>query len=231
MGLIKRVDRYVLMGILVCLPFILALAVLGFVAELLGTLSGPVVTWIVSDSLAELPGWTSTVLTIAVALILFGLLGWLAAGRVGQLLLRALERLLDRLPVAGSLFRSIRQLRKKLAGGGGIEFRHFVMAKWNQHGWLPAFVTGEVFWPVDGAEPKRHFILYVPNTHVVSGSIRVLPEDRVRFLDASVDEGVACLLTAGLTLPDVAAESKFASTPAVLRISSSDTDSPCVEVV
>ena len=53
MGLIKRVDRYVLMGILVCLPFVLALAVLGFVAELLGTLSGPLVTWIVSDSLAE----------------------------------------------------------------------------------------------------------------------------------------------------------------------------------
>jgi uncharacterized membrane protein len=201
---------------LVCLPFVLALVVLGFVAGLLSAIAEPVVGWLVDDMVAGRPHWLATTVTILVALILFAAVGWLAAGRFGRMLLLSVERLIDRMPLVGKLYSRVRQVRNRLAGDGDFKFRHFVLAHWNENGWLPAFVTGETNWPDASGNPQRHFVLFIPNTHLLSGSIRILPAERVRFLNVSVEDGVTAILTAGLTLSDVATEANFGPTPGEL---------------
>ena len=48
--------------------------------------------------------------------------------------------------------------------------------------------------------------MYVPTNHLYLGDVLIVPRDRVRYPDLSVEEGVRIFLTGGTAVPSVVPE-------------------------
>ncbi|MCA9563145.1 MAG: DUF502 domain-containing protein, partial [Myxococcales bacterium] len=135
-----------------------------------------------------------------------------ASTYLGRHAIRLLEQVLGRLPVIRSVYPKFRHAVSVVSLNESNALKHFVLAELGDGHWQPAFVTGEATWTRKGSQ-RRHFVLYVPSSTFVTGDLYVMDEERVLFLEMTVDEGVTAFLTGGLTLDDSLGDGHFVSPP------------------
>lgn len=145
--------------------------------------------------------WVVVMLDLVLAIGGVVALGALARSLLGRKLVAWGAHIAERLPVVRSIYPKIRDAIGIMHDHEGDTLRKFVLVQQNPGNWLPGFVTGEGKWK-DGDEEIHYVIVYLPSNHLVSGGVRVVRRERVRYLDMSVDEGMTALLTAGLTLEE-----------------------------
>ena len=57
-----------------------------------------------------------------------------------------------------------------------------------------------------GGASESLVAVYVPTNHLYLGDVLIVPRDRVRYPDLSVEEGVRIFLTGGTAVPSVVPE-------------------------
>jgi uncharacterized membrane protein len=202
------VKRFVIAGLLVWLPMAVTIWVLHTVFGVVDDVFG----WIVSASQSVLPASVTAPLEglrripgfgLLVMLLLLLVTGVFATNIVGQWWLRQGGRILHRIPIVKSIYRSVKQVSDTLFSSSGQAFREAVLVQYPRVGsWTIAFVTGR-----PGGEVAEHLSdewvsVYVPTTpNPTSGFFLMMPRADIRPLRMSVDEALKYVISMGVVAP------------------------------
>lgn len=201
-------KRFVIAGLLVWLPLAVTIWVLHTVFGVVDDVFG----WIVAASQAVLPASAYEPLQslrrvpglgIVVMFALLLATGVFATNMFGQWWLRQGSRVLHRIPIVKSIYRSVKQVSDTLFSSSGQAFREAVLVQYPRAGsWTIAFVTGR-----PGGEVVHHLAgdwvsVYVPTTpNPTSGFFLMMPRADVIRLQMSVDEALKYVISMGVVAP------------------------------
>jgi uncharacterized membrane protein len=138
------------------------------------------------------------VITTLAAILLAGAL---TRSFVGRTVLRLWERVVDRIPVARSMYAILKQSTQALFGSGAVgrDYRRVVLIQYPRPGlYTYAFVTGRVGQPIPGL-PEDLIKLFVPSTpNPTTGYFLLIPESDTVDTDLSVEEAFKLIISAGM---------------------------------
>ena len=146
----------------------------------------------------SLPGVGLVILIVVVTLI-----GALAANFFGRFLLRAGERILDRMPVVRSIYGPLKQIFRTLISKSSASFQHVVLVEYPRKGlWAIAFMTSDTRGEVHRRTGRNLVNVFLPTTpNPTSGFLLFVPREDLIFLDMTVEEGIKKVISAGLVTP------------------------------
>jgi len=130
--------------------------------------------------------------------------------RYGQRAVDYADDAIERVPGVGSVYQGFRQMSDAMLESDGGNFREVVLVEFpTEDVYTLAFVTSEtperIAGPTESGDMRTLFMPMAPNP-VMGGHVVFVPERRVVEVDLSVDEGIRALVTSGVALERVAAE-------------------------
>ncbi|MCK5941953.1 MAG: DUF502 domain-containing protein [Planctomycetes bacterium] len=178
----RHVTRCLVGGIVALLP--IGGTILG-VAYLEATLS---------EAWRDQVSWYFPGLGLLLAVLVIYVVGLFVTTFFGRWLWRAVDKLLERLPVLGSLYQSL----KEVLGYDTERDRFFeaVVAVRVDDGFEIGLVTGKA----DGPDGTEHTVVFVPSSpNPTNGRLLLLPADRVQKLDIRAADALRGLVSMGKT--------------------------------
>lgn len=155
----------------------------------------------------------------AVPLMAILLIGLMARNIAGKWFLDVSERLLQAIPLAGAVYKTLKQLLETLLKDSGNRFRRVVLVEYPRRGiWALAFVTGSIDSEIQAQMSDRMLNLFIPTTpNPTTGWYAVVPEQDVVDLQMSIEDAFKVVISGGIVNPgNVAAMALSAnSTPIV----------------
>ncbi|HHP7244016.1 MAG TPA: DUF502 domain-containing protein [Elainellaceae cyanobacterium] len=143
----------------------------------------------------------------AVPLFIILLIGLMARNIAGQWLLDIGERLLQAIPLAGSVYKTLKQLLETLLKDSNSKFRRVILVEYPRRGiWALAFVTGTISPDFQPNLPGPMLSVVIPTTpNPTSGWYAVVPEKDVINLSISIEDAFKVLISGGIVGPSVLA--------------------------
>jgi uncharacterized membrane protein len=196
----QLIKRYFITGLLIWVPLVITFWVLSIIVNTLDQSLHLLPVAIHPRTLFgfQIPG-AGAVLT----LVMIFLTGLLAANFIGQKLVVWWDKLLSRIPVVNSVYKSVKQVSDTLFAPNGNAFRKALLVQYPRQGsWTIAFLTG-----VPGGDIKNHLdgdyvSVYVPTTpNPTSGFFLMMPSKDVVELDMTVDEALKYIISMGVVAP------------------------------
>lgn len=141
---------------------------------------------------------------LAVPLLSILLIGLMARNIAGRWLLDFGERILQSIPLAGSVYKTLQQLLQTVLQDSKSRFRRVILIEYPRRGlWAIAFVTGAITSATPDA--TKMLSVFVPTTpNPTSGWYAVVPEQDVINLSISIEDAFKVLLSGGIVGPDLA---------------------------
>ena len=138
-----------------------------------------------------------------IAAALFLTTGFLTRSLVARRLIRAIERLFDRIPLISRIYRAVQQIRDVFITRRGTIFQKVVLIEYPRPGiWAPGFLVsrepGEIQ-RVLGTDLLGVFVPSVPNP--TQGFLVYLPADKVIETTITVEECMKLVFSAGAYIP------------------------------
>lgn len=200
-GFLARIRGYFLAGILVTAPLaitaLLSWWIINFVDES--------ITPLIPDKYNpetylpfSLPG-----LGLLISFIVLTLIGALAAGLLGNWVIKTGERVLNRMPVIRSIYSAIKQIFETVLAQQSNAFREAVLVEYPRRGiWAVGFITGKTKGEVQNLTEEETVNIFLPTTpNPTSGFLLFVPKDDVVTLDMSVEEAVKMVISGGIVTP------------------------------
>nr|MBL8410764.1 DUF502 domain-containing protein [Dechloromonas sp.] len=193
-------KRYFITGLLIWVPLVITGWVLSLIVSTLDQSLRLLPESIHPQNLVgfAIPG-VGALLTLAMIL----LTGLLAANFIGQKLVGWWDKLLSRIPVVNSVYKSVKQVSDTLFAPNGNAFRKALLVQYPRQGsWTIAFLTGQ-----PGGDLINHldgdFVsVYVPTTpNPTSGFFLMMPAKDVVELEMTVDEALKYIISMGVVAP------------------------------
>lgn len=147
--------------------------------------------------------WLTRFASILLVLGLLYLVGLLAANVGGRRVLAWISAAVERVPLAGGIYRGTRQLVEAFGPGGTRAFRRCVLIEHPRRGAFSlGFVTSEgVSCP--GDDRLRRVGVYIPTVpFLTSGVLVFVPAEDCRDLGISVEDGLKMIVSGGIVLPE-----------------------------
>lgn len=139
---------------------------------------------------------------VGLAVPLLGILfiGLMARNIAGQWLLGFSERILQAIPLAGSVYKTLKQLLETLLRDSNDKFRRVVLVEYPRRGvWALAFVTGTVNSDIQSEFSEEMVSVFIPTTpNPTSGWYAVVPEDELVNLSLSVEDAFKIIVSGGI---------------------------------
>lgn len=204
------VTRNILSGVLAIIPLVVTIWVIWFLVDLLVGAGRPFVwalaraLWRISPEFSQLliAGWFQSVMAFVVALGLLYLLGWTANAVVGRRLIKLMNRTVERVPLARTIYRATHTLVEALRGAGLPKGQQIVLIEFPMSGRRAVGIVTRIF-PTTADHPQLAAV-YVPTTpNPTSGFVQIISTDQLIWLDWSKDEAIAFIVSGGATAPDV----------------------------
>ena len=159
--MIKSIRKWLLAGLLVCLPVLITLWVLNWIV---GTLDQTLLILPEEWRPHTLIGMNIPGFGVILAFVILLVLGAITSNLFGRKLLSWWHKLVHKIPVVGSIYSGVKQVSDTLLSDSGNAFRKAVLIQWPREGiWTIAFVTGS---------PGGDAAIHLPGDFF---SIRVLP--------------------------------------------------------
>jgi uncharacterized membrane protein len=150
------------------------------------------------------------------------LIGLMARNIVGRWLLAFGEGTLLRIPLAGSVYKTLKQLLETFLRDNSNRFRRVVLVEYPREGlYALGFVTGVLGSSIQADLPETMLSVFIPTApNPTTGWYAVVPERSVKDLDLSVEDAFRTIISAGIVNSDERAptsNSSFSSLLAQLR--------------
>ena len=196
----QLIKRYFITGLLIWVPLVIT----GWVLSLIiNTLDQSLRLLPESMHPQTLVGFAIPGAGAVLTLLMIFLTGLLAANFIGQKLVGWWDKLLSRIPVVNSVYKSVKQVSDTLFAPNGNAFRKALLVQYPRQGsWTVAFLTGR-----PGGDIPRHLhgeyvSVYVPTTpNPTSGFFLMMPAQDVVELDMTVDEALKYIISMGVVAP------------------------------
>ena len=140
---------------------------------------------------------------LAAPLAIILLIGLMARNIAGKWLLDVGERLLQAIPLAGAVYKTLKQLLETLLRDSGNKFRRVVLVEYPRRGiWALAFVTGTLDSEIQSQMPPGMLNLFIPTTpNPTTGWYAVVNENDVLDLAMSIEDAFKVVISGGIVNP------------------------------
>ena len=142
---------------------------------------------------------------VGVTVPFFGILliGLMARNIVGRWLLDLGERILQAIPLAGSVYKTLKQLLETFIQDSKEKFSRVVLIEYPRKNiWALGFVTGSMSPDFQALFPNPMLNIFIPTTpNPTSGWYAIVPEEEVIPLSISVEEAFKLLISGGIVTP------------------------------
>lgn len=134
------------------------------------------------------------------------LVGWVAKGYIGRLILRLGENLVNRTPIVRSVYSGLKQIAETVFAQTDSNFDLAVLVEYPRKGiWAIAFVStnakGEIAGAIPASEDKA--AVFLPTTpNPTSGFLLFVPRSELIELEMSVEDAAKLVISAGLVYPN-----------------------------
>lgn len=193
-GIMRAARTYFFTGLVVLLPVIVTLYILWAAFSLTDNFLGSIIELFFGR---RVPG-AGAVLTL---LLTLGV-GVFAANVMGRKIIVFLESLVSRIPLVRSIYQSVKQLLDAF-GTNKMSFKQVVMVEFPREGMYSiGFLTNEQpksMARVLDQDVVTAFVPTIPN--ITTGFFLLIPREKVKFLDLSVEEGLKMIISAGVFTP------------------------------
>ncbi|HZH43358.1 MAG TPA: DUF502 domain-containing protein [Lysobacter sp.] len=211
-------QRTLFTGLLTLLPLWLTWVVVKFVFVLLSDVGRPVVHPLLASLAGADPAlrwltqpWVETALGLLATLAVILVSGVMARRVLGQRILRWVESLIARVPLASVVYTSARQLldilQKKPDGTQRVVLVDFPHTEMKSIG----FVTRVIREQGTGRELAAVYVPTTPNP--TSGYLEIVPVEKITPTDWTVDQAMSFIISGGAVAPDTIPFSPPAAPP------------------
>ncbi|WP_013320331.1 DUF502 domain-containing protein [Gloeothece verrucosa] len=141
---------------------------------------------------------------LTVPLLAILLIGLMARNIVGRWLLDVGEKILQSIPLAGSVYKTLQQILETLFKDSKTKFRRVVMVEYPRQGvWSLGFVTGTLSSQLQSELAKPMLNIFIPTTpNPTSGWYAIVPEDEVIDVSMSIEDAFKILISGGIVNPN-----------------------------
>lgn len=141
---------------------------------------------------------------LAVPLLSILLIGLMARNIVGRWLLDFGEQFLQAIPLAGSVYKTLKQILETLLGDSKTKFRRVVIVEYPRKGiWTMGFVTGKVSPPLQSHLTEEMISVFIPTTpNPTSGWYAIVPQQEAVDIDISIEDAFKVLISGGIVSPE-----------------------------
>lgn len=141
---------------------------------------------------------------LAVPLLCLLLIGLMARNFVGRWLLNTGENILHAIPLAGPVYKTLKQLLETLLQDSREKFRRVVLVEYPRRGiWAVAFVTGTLGATMSSLLPGQMLSVFIPTSpNPTTGWYAVVPEEDVINLDLSIEDAFKLIISGGIVSPN-----------------------------
>ena len=142
----------------------------------------------------------NVVVGFAVPLLSILFIGLMVRNIAGQWLLNTSERLLQAIPLAGSVYKTLKQILETLLRDSNNKFRRVVLIEYPRQGiWTIAFVTGSINSEIAAQLSEEMVSVFVPTTpNPTSGWYAIVPNTDVTNLSMSVEDAFKIIVSGGI---------------------------------
>ena len=144
---------------------------------------------------------------LAVPLLSILIIGLMARNIAGRWLLDFGEQFLQAIPLAGSVYKTLKQILETLLGDSKTKFRRVIMLEYPRKGiWTMGFVTGKVSPLLQKHFPEEMINVFIPTTpNPTSGWYAVVPQAEAIDIDISIEDAFKVLISGGIVSPETPA--------------------------
>jgi len=198
--MMKRLRRYLVAGILVWLPLGVTIAIVTFLVR---QMDRSLVLIPRQYHPEELLGVGVPGLGVILTIILLLVTGVLTANIVGRTFVRAWESLLERIPVARSIYSASKNFAEIVFSDSGNAFNKVLLVEYPRKGiYSLTFQTATDVGEIQGRTGEEVVCCFVPTTpNPTSGFIIIVPRKDAIELDMEVDEAVKLIMSLGVVVP------------------------------
>jgi uncharacterized membrane protein len=141
---------------------------------------------------------------LAVPLLSILIIGLMARNIFGRWLLDLGERILQGIPLAGSVYKTLKQILETLLKDSKDKFRRVVMVEYPRRGiWTIGFVTGTVSDSFQAHLSENLISVFIPTTpNPTSGWYAMIPENELIDLSISIEDAFKILISGGIVNPN-----------------------------
>jgi uncharacterized membrane protein len=163
-------------------------------------------------------------LTVPFCLIL--IIGLMARNIVGRWLLDVGEQILQGIPLAGSIYKTLKQILETLFQDSETKFRRVVLVEYPRKGvWSVGFVTGKISDMIQSQFEKPMLSIFIPTTpNPTSGWYAVIPAEEVITLSLSIEDAFKVLISGGIVSPSNTGEIIHSNNKATISVTSLTND-------
>ncbi len=148
---------------------------------------------------------------LTVPLLCILLIGLMARNIAGRWLLDMGEQLLQAIPLAGSVYKTLKQLLETLLKDTNGKFRRVILVEYPRQGiWAIAFVTGSLSNEIQSQLTRPMLSVFIPKTpNPTTGWYAIIPEDEVVNLPMSVENAFKIVISGGIVTPNTSSPLVF----------------------
>ncbi len=142
---------------------------------------------------------------LAVPLLFILIIGLMARNIAGRWLLDVGERILQSIPLAGAVYKTLKQILETLFQDSKSKFRRVVMVEYPRQGvWSLGFVTGTLSPSLQTHLEKPMLSVFIPTTpNPTSGWYAIVAADDVINLPISIEDAFKVLISGGIVSPNI----------------------------
>jgi uncharacterized membrane protein len=143
------------------------------------------------------------VVGLTVPLLCILLIGLMARNIVGRWLLDVGERLLQAIPLAGSVYKTLKQLLETVLKDTNGKFRRVILVEYPRKGmWAIGFVTSVLSPQIQPNFSETMLSIFVPTTpNPTTGWYAIVPESEVVGLSMSIEDAFKIVISGGIVSP------------------------------
>ncbi len=141
---------------------------------------------------------------LAVPLLCILVIGLMARNIAGRWLLDVGEDVLEAIPLAGAVYKTLKQLLETLLKDTNGRFRRVILVEYPRKGmWAIAFVTGSMSNEIQAQMVRPVLSVFIPTTpNPATGWYAVVPEDEVINLSMSIEDAFKVVVSGGIVAPN-----------------------------
>ncbi|MFC4349064.1 DUF502 domain-containing protein [Kordiimonas lipolytica] len=205
-SLLAQIRRNMLVGLFTLIPIWLTLLLISVILEFINDLAAPIIKWMTAgvrpdNALYEIikSPFFNTSLSVIVLLLLFYVVGWLASRYVGQKVLTLFEQTVDRIPVAKSIYRTIKRLADAVQTSSN-DVERVVLIEFPSRDMKTVGLVTRTF--KDTTTGRELAAVYVPTTpNPTSGYLEIVPVEYVTPTNWKMDEAMSFIISGGADVP------------------------------